>query len=490
MIANREAGVPLAEDPAALAEIVAVARGELPAELLLVGGRVVNVLAGRIEETAVALHRGVVAGLGERPARARLDLGGLYLCPGFIDGHLHVESTLLAPAELARAVCPHGTSAVVADPHEIANVMGAAGVRALLAGSAGLPVEFFFMAPSCVPAPPGDRRGSLDAAELKGLLASPRVLGLGEVMNFPGLLARDPVLLAKLAAFAGRPIDGHAPLLGGQGLDAYLAAGPESDHECTNRAEAAEKLAKGLWLMIREGTSAKNLAELLPLVTAYSERRCLLVSDDRHPDDLAREGHLDHLLSLAVGRGLDPILALRLVTLNPARRFGLARRGAIAPGWRADLVAVRDLRNFGVELVFQAGRLVARAGRCLDPCRGDFPPEARRTLHPGPLAAGRFALPVGGRRARAIELIPGQILTRTALVDTRLGTAAWRPIPTGTWPGSWWWSATKRAAGWGRDWCGGSASTGGRWPPRWPTTATTWCWPGWTRPPSWPPPGR
>ncbi len=402
-----------------LQERILVARGEAPADLVLGGGRVVNLFTGEVEEVDVAVHDGVVAGLGAYQGRERVELRGAFLVPGFIDGHLHVESTLLGPAQLARVLAPRGTSALVADPHEIANVLGLAGVRAMLTASAGLPLSFFFNAPSCVPATPLETAGArLEAAELASLLDHPRLLGLAEVMNFPGLVAGDPGVLAKVLAFAGRPIDGHAPLLSGPALNAYLAAGPESDHECTQATEAAEKLRRGMWLMIREGTSAHNLADLLPLVTPASERRCLLVSDDRHPDTLARQGHLDDLLRQAVARGLDPLSALRLVTLNPARRFGLARRGAVAPGWVADLVVLNDLKEFRVLATYQAGRLVAAEGQCLHPCATPFPDVARDTMRLGPLDLASFRVPAAGPRARIIGLVPGQLLTEHLVEPT------------------------------------------------------------------------
>lgn len=395
-----------------LAQRLAVARGDEPAQLVLKNAKVPNLFSGRIEEADVALHQGLVVGLGRYQGQDEMDLRGAYLCPGFTDGHLHVESTMLCPAELARVVCPRGTSALVADPHEIANVLGLEGIRAMLAGSEGLPVNFYFNAPSCVPASPLEDSGAvLEAPDLLEAASHPRMLGLAEVMNFPGLVGGDPGVLAKVLAFAGRPIDGHAPLLGGQALNAYLCGGPESDHECTRLEEAREKLERGMWVMIRQGTSAHNLADLLPLVTPQNERRCLLVSDDRHPDTLAEDGHLDDILRQAVALGLDPLMALRLVTLNPARRFGLARRGAVAPGYVADLVALEDLRGFKALQVFQAGRLVAREGQCLAPCATAFPSLARGSMHLASLDERTFQVPLAGRQARIIGLVPGQILT-------------------------------------------------------------------------------
>jgi adenine deaminase len=395
------------------------ARGEKPADLVFKGGRVVNVFTGRIERTSLAVHRGRVVGLGDYQGRQEVKLGGAYLAPAFIEGHIHVESTLLAPAELARLMVPHGTAALVGDPHEIGNVMGIAGVEAMLAASRNLPMTFYFMAPSCVPATPLEDSGAdLEAADLSRLARHRRVLGLAEMMNFPGAAGGDPEVLAKLHAFRRQPRDGHAPLLSGKQLNAYIAAGPQSEHEATLYSEGAEKLARGMWLMIRQGTSAKNLAELLPLVNSRTERRCLLVSDDVQADTLARRGHLDHLLKLAVAGGLDPVTALRLVTLNPARRFGLAGRGGLAPGYRADLVVLDDLKEFQVGQVYHAGRLVADRGRCLHPCNTPFSPAARGSMNVAPLRAGVFRQKVGGAKARIIGLIPEQLITGYLLEKT------------------------------------------------------------------------
>lgn len=400
-------------------ERLAVARGDAPADLVFGGGKVVNLFNGSLEQVDVAVHRGRVVGLGSYQGRRQVDLKGAYLCPAFMEGHIHVESSLLAPAELAKAMVPHGTCALVGDPHEIGNVLGLAGVQAMLAASRDLPMEFFFMAPSCVPATNLEDSGAdLEAADLARLARHGRVLGLAEMMNFPGAAGGDPGVLAKLKAFRHRPMDGHAPLLGGHGLNAYLTAGPQSEHEATLRSEGAEKLARGMWLMIRQGTSAKNLAELIPLVNQVTERRCLLVNDDLQADTLAGRGHMDHLLRLAVGYGVDPISALRMVTLNPARRFGLERRGAVAPGWRADLVVLEDLKDFTVRQVYHAGELVAQEGRCLHPCGTAFPDVAQGTMRLAPLGAESFQVKVGGPKARVIGLMEGQLITQSLVEDT------------------------------------------------------------------------
>lgn len=402
-----------------MAARLAAARGDEPAQLLLAEGNIINVFNGQIERTDLAIDHGAIVGLGDYEGKEVVDLGGAFLAPGFIDGHLHIESSFLSPAQFAKAVCPLGTSAVVADPHEITNVMGVEGFSAMIDASEDLPVAVFFMASSCVPASPLQESGAnLSAAELSLLGRHPRVLGLAEMMNFPGAMAGAPDILEKLEAFRGRPVDGHAPLLRGKGLNAYICAGPDSDHECTQYEEAAEKLAKGMWLMIRQGTHAHNLRDLLPLVTPATERRCMLVSDDRQADTIAQRGHMDDLLRMAVDQGLDPVTAIRMVTLNPAQRFGLKGRGALAPGYRADIVVLEDLQDFQVSSVYHGGKLVARSGSCLHPCDQPFTSTARQTMHlPNPTPE-MLRIPAKGAKTRVIELQKNQILTGQTLERT------------------------------------------------------------------------
>jgi adenine deaminase len=406
-----------------------VARGEVPAELVLSGGRVANVYTGEWQETDVALFDGIIVGLGDYSG-PRLDVTGRYILPGFIDGHLHLESSMLTPRELARALLPLGTTTVVADPHEIANVWGAAGLEYLLSASEGLPVDFFFMLPSCVPASPLETSGArLEAGDLEKYRDHPRVLGLAEMMNFPGLVAGDPGLLAKLALFPQGPVDGHAPLLSGKPLNAYRLAGIGSDHECTCLAEAREKLRLGFYLMLREGSLAKNLADLLPAVTTACLRRTMLVTDDSHPEDLARTGHLNHLLRLAVSLGLDPLAALTMATLNPAEYFRLRDRGAVAPGLAADLVVTEDLMGFRIDKVLKNGNLLVDQGRLLkDP---DVPSGVAPTssMEVKNLSLEAFSPPATGSVVKVIGLVPGQLLTekRVLPAPVRDGSLATSP---------------------------------------------------------------
>ncbi|MEW6387963.1 MAG: adenine deaminase [Thermodesulfobacteriota bacterium] len=387
------------------------ARGEIPPDLVLASGRVANVYTGEWLSLDVAVYDGIIVGLGDY-AGPRLELQGQYLLPGFIDGHLHLESSMLTPRELARALVPLGTTAVVADPHEIANVWGTQGLDYLLAASRDLPLDIFFTLPSCVPASPWGTAGAdLEAADLKPYLGHSRVLGLSEVMNFPGVVAGNTGLLEKIALFPEGPVDGHAPLLSGKDLNAYRVTGIASDHECTLFTEAQEKLRDGFYLMLREGSLAKNLADLLPAVTPASLRRTLLVTDDCHPVDLLAQGHLNHLLQKAVSLGLDPIQALTMVTLNPAEYFRLRDRGGVAPGLAADLVAVSDLKEFRVDKVWKQGRLVAEGGRLRsDLDLPDYPAPAP-AFRVKALEVESFSLQAAGDLVKVIGLIPDQLLT-------------------------------------------------------------------------------
>jgi adenine deaminase len=400
----------------ALKRRLAVARGESPADLLIRNARVLNVLSGEIHEADVAIADGVFVGFSGKEAATVINADGRYLCPGFIDGHIHIESTLLSPPVFARAVAPHGTCAVVSDPHEIANVMGLPGIEYMLNCSQDLPVTCYFMMPSCVPATTMATSGAiLGATDVAAMLARhpDRLLGLAEVMNFPGVVAGDEAMLRKLLAAKGRTIDGHAPGLGGRALDAYVTAGPGSDHECTELAEAREKLRRGLHLMIRQGSTEQNMEALIGLVTAENAGQISLVSDDRDPVDLSREGHMNALVRQAVGLGLPPLRAVAMASLNPARYFGLQRRGAVAPGYRADAMLLDDLESFAISEVILAGRQLADwefADRsCLTP------PRAMRVG--GEVTEARLAVPAVSSRLRVIGLVPGQIVTESLVMD-------------------------------------------------------------------------
>lgn len=407
----------------ALAHAVRVARGGEPADLVVRGGRVVDVLTQRVTErcdVAVVGDRIVAIGHDLR-GREVVEARGAYVAPGLVDAHVHIESSLVAPGRFAEAVLPHGTTTIVADPHEIANVLGVAGIEWMLAASAGLDLSVLMMAPACVPASPLETAGArLTADDLVGLARRhPRVLGLAEMMNYPGVLAGDPDELAKLVAFAGRPIDGHAPGVVATDLQAYLAAGVASDHECLTADEAREKVAHGMTVFLREATNARNLLDVLPAVTTANARRFAFCTDDRVPGELLDDGSIDALVRMAIDAGLDPVTALTMATLNAAEHYNLRDRGAVAPGRRADLILFDDLQAPRPDTVIAGGRVVARAGAPLD-----VAPDAPGGLPRAMDVAWRdtLALARGGDRVKAIGLIADQLVT----------TAQLRDLPTAT----------------------------------------------------------
>ncbi len=403
-----------------LPEIIRVARGDAPAELLLRNTRLVNVFAGEIENADIAIAGGRIAGVGPGyTAMDEIDLAGAFVAPGFIDAHVHVESSMVTTTQFARAVLPRGTTTVVTDPHEIANVHGLQGIHYMLHAAAHTPLSVLVNVPSCVPATTMETAGAaLTAQDLATLLEEPGVLGLAEMMNYPGVVAGQPEVLAKLDAFAGRVADGHAPGLAGQALNAYVAAGIGSDHECTTVAEAAEKLRRGMVILIREATNAHNLEMLLPLVNPRNSRRCCFCTDDRQPHDLLDQGGIDYMVRTAIARGLDPVTAIQMATLNPSEWFRLHDRGAIAPGRRADLGVFDDLQRPHPRLVFVAGQLLARDGAMV----ADLPPAP-----PWPLPACMaiawdqvdLSIPAQGPRARVIGAVEGQLVTEHLVMDVK-----------------------------------------------------------------------
>jgi adenine deaminase len=398
---------------------IAVARGEEPADLLLKNGQLVNVLSGEIHPADVAIYGGKVVGFGRYQAKEEVDLEGRFVCPGLMDAHVHLESSMVRPAEYARAVVPLGTTSVFCDPHEIANVLGLEGVRYILDASEGLPLYVYVMVPSCVPATHLETAGAeLTAADVVELMKHERVLGLAEMMNFPGVLYRVAPVLEKLKVAGDRPIDGHAPGLSGLDLNAYVAAGIGSDHECTTLEEAREKLRRGMHILIREGTTARNLHALLPLVTPANSHLCHFCTDDRHPHTLLDkdQGHVDDVVRQAIAWGLDPVTAIRMASINTAEYFRLRGVGAVAPGYRADLLVLDDLEALKVNQVYAAGRLVAEQGRLLASGSG-FPQVPLQPSVNVDLSALDFTIAAGEGPARVIGVIPEQVITKALRLD-------------------------------------------------------------------------
>jgi adenine deaminase len=394
---------------APLSKRLAVARGDEPADLVIRGGRVLSVFTREWLETDVAIADGWIAGLGEYEGRETIEASGRWIVPGFIDAHMHLESSKLLVDEFARLVLPFGTTAVVADPHEIANVLGTDGVHWLLDATAELPLDVYFMASSCVPASEFESpRRQLSPGDLDALLRRRRVIGLAEMMNFPGVVGGAPSELAKLAL--AEHVDGHAPGVLGRSLNAYAAAGIRSDHEAYTAEEGRERLRAGMWLLIREGSAARNLQALLPLLAEYGPGRIAFCTDDREPEHIADDGHINSMVRDAVAAGISAEDALVCATFSPSLWHGLAHLGAVAPGYHADLLVLPDLERFVPEIVLKRGRPAAEIPRA------EVPDWVRHTMRIGAFGPEMFRVPWSGGDARVIGIVPGQIVT-DSLVD-------------------------------------------------------------------------
>jgi adenine deaminase len=395
------------------AHLLAVARGDAKPELVIEGGRVFSAFTREWLDGDVAIAGGRIAGIGRYEGGERVDAGGRPVVPGFIDAHVHVESSKLLPAEFARVVVARGTTSVICDPHELANVLGADGAHWMLDASSGLPLRVYVMAPSCVPASALESpRGPLGPEDMAGILGRRRALGVAEVMDFPSVIAGDPDVLAKVALHPH--VDGHAPGVAGAQLDAYAAAGIRSDHEATTWEEALAKRRRGIWVLLREASNARNLVDLLELVRRYGPEYCAFCTDDREPDMLVREGHIDAMCRQAVAAGIAPEDVLVMATLHPARCHGLAELGALAPGFRADVVVLDDLEAFRAGVVIAGGRVAARDGAALPFEAPPVPDWVRGTMHAAPLAADAFELGPAADRVRVIDIVAGQLITGAA----------------------------------------------------------------------------
>lgn len=392
---------------------IKVAMGLEPVDLLMKNCRVVNVFSGMIHDASIAVKEGRIVGFGDYESASVEDVDKRFVCPGFIDGHIHLESSMLGVPELCRNLVPLGTTAVVVDPHELANVYGLEGIKFILESSESLPLSVFMMFPSCVPATPFETSGAvLTSDDMKAFVDHPRILGLAEMMNYPGVIFGDPDTLAKIEVFENKIKDGHAPGLSGRELTAYVNAGIGSDHECSNLAEAVEKLNLGMRIMIRQGSAAKNMDDLLPLVNQHNSRNIMLVSDDLDPFDIISQGHLNNLVRMAISRGIDPVTAVQMVTSNPANYFGLKDRGAILPGYRADMVVLDSLDEVIIHSVYTSGKLAAVEGKFVGASMQALQTKSPLSVNVDWSKISNLDIPASADIVNIIEVVPDQIITR------------------------------------------------------------------------------
>ena len=404
--------------------IIAAAAGREPADLVLKNATFVNVFSNELSTMDIAVAEGLIVGMGSYQGRSEVDCTGKIVLPGFLDAHIHLESSLVSPTEFVKAVLPHGTTTVVTDPHEIANVMGTDGIEYMLQATEDLPVDVRFMLPSCVPATPLDESGAiLDYRAIDSFYDHPRVQGLAEMMNFVGAISGDEQTVEKIVAAQAhhKKIDGHAPDLQGNDLNAYIAAGVYSDHECHDVKDAIAKLERGQFIMIREGTAARNLEALMPLLTGKYADRCMFCTDDKHPNDLLEKGHIDYIVKKAISLGADPITAVKVACHNAARYFLLNNRGGISPGYLADFVIIDNFQNFNIEQVYKKGVLMVDHGEIQDFPSPEIEPylveRAHKTFHVAALTAEDFA----EKRPRGIiGMVDGEITTVDAGYSDRI----------------------------------------------------------------------
>jgi adenine deaminase len=402
-----------------LSEIIQAARGEKESDLLLTNGKIINVFSGDVQNNSIAISSGYIVGFGDYPASETIDLKGQFVSPGFIDAHVHIESSMTCISEYAGTVIRHGTTTVVADPHEITNVLGIEGLLYMIESSKNQFLNVYFTFPSCVPATDMETSGAnLMSKDVEAFMGHEKIVALGEMMNFPGVLYRDQEILAKIIAAKKfkKPLDGHSPGLTGKDLYAYLAAGISSDHECTEESEGREKLLAGMHVIIREGTAARNLHALIPLINDRTVSRLMWCTDDRHPHELTNEGSIDAIVREAIRSGVDPINAIKMATISAADYFGLNDIGAIAPGRRADLVIFEDLNCPETGMVFSSGKLIVKDGQMLSELDSKSPVDIPTSMNVD-LSSLDFSIPAEGKHARVIEIIPNQIITRQIIVE-------------------------------------------------------------------------
>jgi len=401
-----------------LKSFIDAAAGRKKADTVFRNGKIINVFTGEIIENSLAVKDGVILGYGAYEGEREIDLKGAYVSPGFIDAHVHIESSLTTPEHFASLVVPRGTTTVIADPHEIANVAGLEGIRYMLNASEGLPLECLFMLPSCVPATPFENAGAvLSAEDLVQLAGEPRILGLGEVMDYPSLIAGDKGVLDKMEMALKRkmPIDGHAPMVDRKELNAYIGAGVGTDHECSTPEEMRSRLRRGMYVLIREGSAARNLKNLINGVKAVNLRRCAFCTDDKQPEDILKDGHINYNIREAIDLGIDPVWAIQMATLNPSECYGLKGKGALAPGYDADIVILEDLKNLKVRQVYKRGLLVAEDEKPLFSQPSRVTEAVLNSVKVREIIPEDFRLPLETDVARVIRILPRSLVTEHAV---------------------------------------------------------------------------
>jgi adenine deaminase len=423
----------LALDKETINRRIEVASKRVKADLVIKNGFIVDVFNQELIKADVAIVDGGIVGLGDYEGVIEIDADNKYICPSFIDGHVHIESSMVNPNEFAKVVLPHGVTTIIADPHEIANVAGAEGIQFMLDSSENLPLHVYFMLPSCVPATPFENAGAiLLASDLAPFYQHPRVLGLGEVMDFPSVFHGDKQMIEKLGSAHrnGKKIDGHAAGLQGDSINIYTAVGIKTDHEAITLTEAKERLQRGMYLIIRQGSVAKDLPNLIPVVTQKNARRCLFGTDDKHIDDLIQEGSIDFSVRLAIENGINPITAIVMATLNAAECFGLTNKGAIAPGYDADLLILDDITNIKITQVFSNGKLVSENGTYIEAQEQKITNTLRQSVKITDIKKQDLQIPLTeGAKANVIEIVPNSLITRHILEEIEIEKGQFIPSP-------------------------------------------------------------
>jgi len=397
---------------------IKIAKGELKSELVFKNANIINVFTNEIINSDVAVDEGKIIAIGKYDGKIEIDINGRYLLPGFIDAHVHIESSKVTPAQFARAVVPHGTTSVIADPHEIANVKGKEGIQYMIDSSSDLPLDVFIMLPSCVPATQFEDNGSvLNAKDLKEFINNRRVLGLGEMMDFIGVINGDKNIIEKIymSEAEGKIVDGHGPMISGYDLNAYVAAGIKTEHECSTIEEMIERLRLGMYILIREGSAAKNLSDLIKAVNKDNLRRVMFCTDDRELGDLLTSGSIDNNIRLAIKNGIDPIDCIKMASLNPAEAYGLKGYGAIAPGYKADLVVVDNLKDFNIIQVYKEGKLVAENNKALFNIPAFYNDNMKKTVKINDIKKENLQIIIKGNHANVIKIIPKNLITEKVI---------------------------------------------------------------------------